>query len=177
VREADLRVREAEVRARVDADAARAARRLDDEMQLRREAVRRTRPRAMFGVIGGLVAVGLALGGLFVAANGRADGLDSQLTEQRATAEARATRIAALQKASTDSAAAIAALRVQVDALGKIPVATVTGTAVTQPLDGGQTTHGHTHGHGHVVHTGGTTGTTTGTIDLNGCAAQPLLCK
>src|SRR5262249_27494711 len=119
-RDAELRLREAEVRARVDADAALAARRLDEEMQLRRGSVQRARPLARFGVIGGLVAVALGLGGLFVAANGRADGLDDQLAAERATTDARAARIAALQKASTDSATQIATLRAEVDALGKL---------------------------------------------------------
>jgi hypothetical protein len=175
-REAELRLRETEARARVEADAALATRRLDEEMQLRRAHVARTRPRALFAVLGGLVAVALGLGAFYTVERGRADGLDDQLADARAQRDATAARVAALQRANTDGANALTALRVQVAALSKLPALTATAAAPTVTPPGGH--DGGHHGHGHTVHTGGTGTTgTTGTIDLGACAAQPLLCN
>jgi hypothetical protein len=170
-REAELRVREAEVRARAAADAAIATQRLEQEMDLRRAQISRTRPKALFAVIGVFAAAAIALGFLYASRSGDADALTIRLAQTQAATAAQATRIAGLEQARHGTENVIGGLRAQLHAVGQAlldhpPAVTSTTTATVIP---------HRHGHGQVTTTTTTT-TTTGAIDLGDCARQPLLC-
>jgi len=179
-REAELRVREAEAMARAAADAAIAQQRLDQEMELRRAQVARTRPKAMIALLAIFTAASVGLGVMYAAKSSASDEIGAQLDRAKQDQAAQALRIAGLEQARKGNEAVIGGLKDQLHAIGKAlqdhpPPVTAT---VTPPITG-HGHHGH-HGPGTGMGTGTTgtgTGTGTGTINLGeDCARQPLLC-